>query len=217
MFLRANFSGDPNIGLYGFATDSYILLGRPTKMCSKIEEVLNVKASYSTVLYTDFPAIFCAGNSQGIVVSMILREYEIDKLKEIFSNILVLDTDYSALGNLILLNDSGIVISPLLRKHKKEIQEFFNLPCEVSKIAGTTVVGSMAVATNKGCIVGSGIKNNEIKILEDTLNIELGIGTVSFGSRFVHSGIIANSSGCVVSDTSSGPELGRVSEALGFS
>ena len=75
----------------------------------------------------------------------------------------------------------------------------------------------MAIATNKGCIAGPGIKNNEIKILEDTLNIELGIGTVSFGSRFAHSGIIANSSGCVVSDTSSGPELGRVSEALGFS
>ncbi len=217
MFLRANFNGDPNIGLYGFATDKYVLLGLQPKMSKKIEEVLNVKASYSTVLYTDFPGIFCTGNSHGIVVPMILREYEIDKLKELFDSILVLDTDYSALGNLILLNDNGVILSSLLRKHKKEIREFFRLPCEVSKIAGTNMVGSMAIATNKGCIAGSGIRKNEIKILEDVLGMELGIGTVSFGSRFVRSGIIANSNGCVVSDTSSGPEMGRISEALGFS
>lgn len=215
MFLRANFNGDLNIGLYGFATEKYVFLGQHTKMDRKIAEVLGTKKISSSVLYTSFAGIFCAGNSQGIVVPKIMEEYELHSLKEHFDNILVLDTDYSALGNLILVNDNGMIISPFLRKNRQEIRNFFQLPCEVCKIAGVSVL-STAIATNKGCLAGPRIRKNEIKLIEDTLGVELGIGTVSFGSPFVRAGIIANSKGFVASDASSGPELGRISEALGF-
>lgn len=216
MFLRANFYGDCNIGLYGFASERYVFLGLNTKMDKKIEEVLGTKKLSSTVLYTSFAGIFCAGNSHGIIAPKILEEYELERLKNIFEHVLVLDTDYSAIGNLVLLNDNGIVISPMLRKHRKEVHEFFRLPCEVGRIAGVNVVGAMAIAVNNGCLASPRTKKNEIKLLEEVLDVELGLGTVGFGSPFVRSGIIANSRGFLASDTSSGPELGRISEALGF-
>lgn len=217
MFLRANFNGDPNIGLYGFATEKYVLLGSRTKISKKIEEALGAKILHATALHTGFTGIFCAGNSSGIVMPRILREYELEAFRSFFENILVLDTDYSALGNLLLLNDSGVIVSPLLRRHKAEIQRFFGLPCAVSKVCGVNVVGSMAVAVNSGCLAGVGVKKKEIEAIEDVLDVELGVGTVGYGSRFVRSGIIANSRGCIVSDASTGPEMGRISEALGLS
>ena len=46
--------------------------------------------------------------------------------------------------------------------------------------------------------------------------LEVGIGTVSTGSSIVSSGVIANSNGFLVSSNSSGFEIGRIDESLGF-
>lgn len=214
--LRTNFYGDPNIGLYGFATDKYCLMGLQQKVNKKIKSTLRVPLRVSSVMNTNFASLFIAGNSFGVVVPRILEMYELRQIKRLFDNIIVLATDYTAIGNLILLNDKGIVLSPLLRKHKGEIKKFFGLPCEISKIAGTVVVGSAAFATNKGCLLHPKVRNAEKKIIEDTLQVTSDIGTVNFGSPFVKSGVIANSHGLIVSDACSGPELGRINEVLGF-
>jgi len=42
------------------------------------------------------------------------------------------------------------------------------------------------------------------------------VGTVNFGSPLVGSGILANSRGYVAGDETTGPELGRIEDALGF-
>ncbi len=211
--LRTNFFGDPNIGMYGFATDKYCLLGiRENK---KLKDALGVDVHVSSADHTDLASLFIAGNSAGIVVPDIFEENELEHLKDSF-DVLVLDTNYTALGNLILLNDKGVILSPLIKKHKEQIEKFFGLPCELTKIAGTIVVGSAGIATNKGCLLHPKVKDAELKIIEGVLQVKADIGTVSFGSPYVKSGIIANSKGVVVSDACSGPELGRISEALGF-
>ena len=86
----------------------------------------------------------------------------------------------------------------------------------VSTIAGLNIVGTMGLVTSKGCIVHPKTRQKEMEILEKTLGVKADIGTISFGSPFVKSGIIANSRGALISDASSGPELGKISEALGF-
>ncbi|MBI2076515.1 MAG: translation initiation factor IF-6 [Candidatus Aenigmarchaeota archaeon] len=214
--LRENFYGDVNIGLYGFATDKYCLLGLRQKINKKIKKALGVPVYVSTFLATDFAGLFAAGNSSGIAVSGMIEGHELQVLKKMFENILVLPTRFTAIGNLILLNDSGIVLSPLLRKNKKEIESFFKLPCAISTIAGISVTGSCAIATNKGCVVHPKIKLDEKKIIEEVLDVSVDISTVSFGSPFAKSGAIANSRGLVISTSSSGPEMGRITEVLGF-
>ena len=210
--IRTNFQGDPNVGLYGFATERYGICGVRDK---KLEKALKVKFHFIPLYGTSLSGLFAAGNSRGIIVSKHLTKDEIAHMKSI-TKVLILDTSYTAIGNLVLMNDNGIIISPLLRKHKKEIAEFFSFPCEISKIAGIAVVGSVAVATNSGCLVHPKIKNTEKKLIEDTLKVPTTIGSVSFGSPFVKSGLIANSKGAIVSDKSSGFELGNVSEAFSF-
>ncbi len=216
-FERMNFEGDPNLGLYGFATDKYVLTGiNRKKILRKMEKTLKVKPISTMMLNTEFVGIFCKGNSQGVILSEIMKGHELPLVKKMFDKVLVLKTDYSALGNLILMNDNGIIISPLIKPHAREIKEFFSLPCEAMSISRSQIVGSLGLATNKGCLVHPRASDAEKRKIKDVLGVGVDIGTVNFGSPFPSSGVMANSSGFIASEESSGPELGRITEALGF-
>jgi translation initiation factor 6 len=213
--LQIDFNGDPNIGLFGFATDSYCF-AKNAKGVKNVKKVLKVPVFSSTIFNTDLVGIFAAGNSHGIVVSDVIYESEMEKIKKHVDDVLVLKTRFTAVGNLILMNDKGIILSPMLKKHKRKIESFFGLKCKVSRIAGLDIVGSLGVTTNKGCLVNPNIRPSEKKTIEKVLGVKADIGTVSFGSMFPKSGIIANSNGFAVSKMSSGPEVQRMDETFGF-
>ncbi len=214
--LRTSVSEDPNIGLYGFATDRYCLVGGRFKEESSIHKILGVKMVKATVMDMDLVGMFCAGNSSGIIINEIAERHETDKMRQEFDNVCVIKDSHTALGNIIAMNDSGVILSPLLKRHKAHIEKHFGLECEVMTVAKSNMVGSIILATNRGCVVHPKTKSDDIKKLEKALNVEIDIGTVSFGSPFVKSGVIANSFGFLTSEFTSGPELGRITEALGF-
>ncbi|MFA4820498.1 MAG: hypothetical protein WC613_06100, partial [Candidatus Aenigmatarchaeota archaeon] len=68
--LRINFDGDPNVGLYGFATDKYCFIGSD-RYTAKIKDVLGVKTYAFPLLNMDLVRIFCTGNSNGIVMPQV--------------------------------------------------------------------------------------------------------------------------------------------------
>ncbi len=218
MIIQADFNEDINVGLYGFATDKYCLIGKvePTHSNAekKLKEALDVPVIQTTALDTQLVKIFIAGNSSGIIVPKILEEFELSYLKQKFNKILIINDLYTALGNLILMNDSGIIISPLLKRHIKTISERFNLPCETSTIAKSITVGTLGLATNKGCLVHPKIRDDEKRKIKDILNVELKEATVNFGSVHVGAGIIANSKGASVGSATSGYEIGTINECL---
>ena len=182
---RMNFNGDPNLGLYGFATDRFCLIGCNVR--DKIKS-LDVPILTATLLSTELIGIFSTGNSSGIIVPDILENHELNHIKAILSKIgvkvLVLDSRFTALGNLILMNDNGIILSNMLKENKKQIEHFFGLKCEISTIAGLDIVGSLGIATNSGCLLNPQVKRKEIKTIEKVLDIKADIGTVNFGSPF---------------------------------
>ncbi|OYT55937.1 MAG: hypothetical protein B6U68_04150 [Candidatus Aenigmarchaeota archaeon ex4484_14] len=210
---KINFYGDPNIGLYGFASDSYSLVGNITKPSQL--DVLGVPATSVTIANTYLLGIFAAGNSEKIILPDIIREQERRAIEKV-ADTLALDTRFTAIGNLVLLNDSGCIISPLLRRYKSSIEAFLSLPVSVSNIAGLKVVGSAAVCNNNGCLVHPNTTEKEIEIIESVLGVTTDIGTVNFGSPFVRSGIIVNKNGFLVGDQTSGPEAIRMDEVFGF-
>ena len=207
---RTNFSGDPNLGVYGLATDRYALIG----CTDKHTNVLGEKVFQISVCDTSLTGLFLAGNSSKIIVPHIAEKYEIDTLKKI-ADVLVLKTDYTALGNLVLMNDKGCLISVLLKKNQDVIEKFLGLPTDVAKIAGMHIIGSAAVCNNKGCLVSPSAKEKDMEKIEDVLGVKTDVGTVNFGSQFVRSGIIVNSHGCLAGDMTSGPELSRMDEIFG--
>ena len=210
MFQQTTIDGDHNIGLYGFATDRYCCVGASHKT---LEKTLQVKLHVGSVFGTPFVGMFCTGNSAGMMAARMAQEYT-EGLG--VDHALFLDTEFTALGNLVVMNDHGIVVSPLLRRHANAIEAFFGVPVAVSRIGGSSLAGSVCVATNKGCLWHPRARDHEIALLEKTLTVAVAVGTVSFGSPFVKAGLLVNSKGFVVSPSTTGIEMGRITEALGF-
>ena len=126
-------------------------------------------------------------------------------------------TVHNALGNTILANDKHAIISDDFSVIEvKKISAELNVKVKKIKIAESNVPGAYGILTNKGGMFGSITSDPSIKELEKLLKLEIGIGTVSTGSSIVSSGVIANSNGFLVSSNSSGFEIGRLDESLGF-
>jgi len=214
-----NVHGDANVGLYGFATDRYCLFGPNSEATDKLHDILKVPVHSVSVLHLDLIRILITGNAHNVVVPNFLFDRDIEALKHVLDKYKVrvhmLRTEH-ALGNAILLNDKGIVIPPILKKYIPDLEKFFGLPCSVTTIAKLMTLGTLGVATNKGCLVHPQITNKEADIVEKALDVKLDVGTVNFGSPYPGSGIIANSNGFMAGTSTSGPELGRIADALGF-
>jgi len=215
-FLKAKFYGDPNIGMYGFATDDYCLLGLEPdkKILGKIETALGTTIKAATVAGTEFIGLFVTGNKNGIVLPHIVEDYEIKKLKALGLNIEIIKSRETALGNMILCNDKGCLISEKLRKFKKRISGALDCEVETGKIAGLDIIGSVALANNTGCLCHRDAEESEMKKIEEILKVKVDVGTVGYGSPFIRSGIIVNSRGVLFSEFSTGPEIGRYEEVF---
>jgi translation initiation factor 6 len=214
---RLNFQSNPNIGLFAYANDGFCLVNNFTRRRDMrlIESVLKVPVHVASVLGTGLIGIFAGGNSKGIVISDRLYHEEIERMKRNF-NILVLETKHTAMGNLILANDKGCIISKNLEDHVKDIADFLGVDAKVGTIGGMSLVGSLAVANSKGCLVHKAATAKEKEAIEKTLAVPAIPGSINFGNPWIRSGLLANSHGLIAGDHTSGPELGLASEALGF-
>jgi translation initiation factor 6 len=215
-FLKAKFYGDPNVGMYGFATDDYCLLGLEPdkKLLAKIETTLDTKIEVATVAGTELIGLFVTGNKSGILLPKIVEDYEIKKLKALGLNIEVIASRETALGNLILCNDKGCLISEKLRRFKKRISDALDCEVETGKVAGLDIIGSAALANNIGCLCHMEAEEREMKKIEEILKVKVDVGTAGYGSPFIRSGIIVNSRGVLFSELSTGPEMGRYEEVF---
>jgi len=168
-FIKTDFYGDPNIGLYGFATESYCLMGMESDNAKDIEKILEVEIKVSSIAGTRLVGIFIAGNKNGLLVPKILEDYELKQLKKMFDNVVIIDSKQTALGNLILCNDKGCLIPKSLEKYKEKISECLKVPVEIGTIHGSELLGSAGRASNTGCLIHREASDEEIKKIEDVI------------------------------------------------
>lgn len=215
--LRTNFHNNPNLGLFGFATDSYCLLPKNLNknLVKEIKAVLKVPVYRVNIHNTNLIGIFCNGNDRLLLLPEIIQESELKDLKKIKEvKIIILPTKFTALGNNLLIHQNKCLINPNLEP--KAIAKLQGLGFEVQKleIAESTTVGSCAVIINKGCLVHRDATN--FKKIENFFKIKTDIGTVNMGNPYIKSGIIANSNGYITGLDTSGPEIQRIDETFGF-
>jgi translation initiation factor 6 len=216
-FSKINFNGDSNIGLYGFATDDYCVLGTnpKKKILDRIKKTINVDVKVSTITGTELIGLFASGNSNGMILTKIIEDYELKKLKKLFGiNLEVIKPKETALGNLILCNDNGCIISKSLEKFKKTISDVLGCDVVVGKVANLDIVGSASIASNTGCLCHREATEDEMKKIEKLLKVKVDVGTVGYGSPFIKSGLIVNSKGILYSEGTTGAELGRMGEVF---
>lgn len=215
--LIAGFNSNPNVGLYGFATDKYCLLGRevPEKFYSKIEEVLNVKVIPMTIAGTSLLGVFLNGNNKVLLVPGIVFPQELEILDRYKIKYKIIETKYTCLGNNMILTDkTGIISNDYGQKELKQLQDALGFDLVSAKIANHNTLGSLAVHNKNGILCHHDILESEAKLLKKILKLEVNTGTVNMGSPFVGSGILCNSKGMVIGELSGGPEIVNADQAL---
>ncbi|MBU2639567.1 MAG: translation initiation factor IF-6 [Nanoarchaeota archaeon] len=213
--LKTNFYGNPNLGLYGFATDKYCLIGRglSEEIIEEIEQVLGVKVYEITVNHSRLIGSYCCGNNKLILVPSIIKEGEEEELKKLKIPYKKIKSKFCALGNNIILRDDVALINPEFEKNIEEELKEFKL--KRMNIGDHNAIGSCIIANKNGCLVSVNVTEEELKEISKTLGLKAEIGSVNRGSPYVKAGLIANSKGYLMGDSTTGVEGMRIEMALG--
>jgi len=218
--LRAALNGSSYVGVFARATDDCLLV-RPDieeSLLSEFEAELAVPAVRTTVGGSATVGALATGNENGLLVSSRVEDTERERVAETTDlPVHELPGRINAAGNVVLANDTGAYVHPdLSRKAVQAVEDALAVPVERGDLAGVRTVGTAAVATDRGVLCHPKSTDEELDFLEDLLGVPADIGTINYGGPLVGSGLVANGSGYVAGQQTTGPELGRIEDALGY-
>lgn len=208
---KYNYQGDTNVGFYATASDSYILIPRNFEH----KEYFPEKVAETKIAGTNLVGLFAAGNSNCLLLPESVKEREVEEIEKAGINYHILDSIENALGNIILANDKGAVISPELEGKKEEIQEALEVDVETGEIASIENTGVCGSANSHGAVIHRDASEKEAEHVKQVLQLEdINIGTVNMGSPYIGSGVVLNNSFILTGHDTTGPEIGRLDRTL---
>lgn len=207
----------PNIGIYINVNDDHILLpmGFAKSKADKLSEYLNTEMLFVSVANTRLIGTLTVMNNYGILLPKTAYPDEYDLLKETNLNVGILDSKYTALGNIICANDKGAIVSPSFSKNDcLTISQILGVEVYQSKIAGFYQTGSVLVANNTGSAIHPEADEDDIKLFADVLGTKVEHSTINNGIPYVSTGILANNNNVVVGSLTTGPEIMMLTRAF---
>ncbi|ASJ10979.1 translation initiation factor 6 [Thermococcus sp. P6] len=222
---RMDFENSPYLGVYGLVTDRVALIreGLSSRKLETLGGVLGVPLVETSVMKSRIIGIFAAGNSRAIVVPWYVWDTELERIKEglrehdLDMEVVPFKSTLTALGNLILANDRAALVSAkFTREEAKKLGDILDVEVERGMIGDFHAVGSAGVVTNRGGLVHPEATDEELEWLRDLFGVDIYVGTANMGVPFVGSCVLANSNGVVVGSLTTGPEIVKIEEALGF-
>ena len=202
--------GDPNVGIFSFATETIAVLpaGVSPKQLASYAEALGTETCAVGIADSRLVGIYLSGNSNSILLPYIATGEEVSKLRSAGIKITIVQEKKTALGNLILCNDKGAIIDPRLKPNTVSIiEKALKVPVKPGTIGGLPQIGSLATASNKGVLANPMIDESEKRHLSEVLQVPVSVGTVNSGVPYPKSGIVVNSKGAVVGSHTLGSEL----------
>ncbi|MGV9173388.1 MAG: translation initiation factor IF-6, partial [Promethearchaeia archaeon] len=188
--LKLEILGKNTVGVFLTANNKYVLY--PTNLqerfLKRLKSVFEVPLYPMTVNNSNLLGVYTASNKHGIIVPEIIRDDELEKLKNHLGNGAEIGTVKSldnAYGNLIVCNDKGAIISSLLKDERKVIEDILNVETVVYEFAGTYLSGSVAIANNNGCLVHPLARDDEIEYISTILRVETDVSTVNRGIPYL--------------------------------
>ena len=219
MLKRMNLTGSPNLGVYISVNDEVAIV--PFNLSTEVEDIvketLEVDTIKTSIAGCNLNGALAVGNSNGFVVSPYINEKELQTLEDAGLNVSLMPGKYTAVGNIIAANDHGAIAGPEIGEEAiKVIEDTLKVPVEISSIADSNIVGSSSLITNKGFLAHRDASYEELEFVEEVFKVEGNIGTVCKGMPLVGACGIANSQGAIVGESTTGPEMARLEESLGF-
>ncbi|MFB6175496.1 MAG: translation initiation factor IF-6 [Candidatus Nanohalobium sp.] len=210
---RYDYLGNNNIGFYATVTNGQAIY--PPEFKEDRKKMFDIKSCETFINRTRLVGLFTAGNSNCILIPPGATDREKDKLEESGIDFQVIRTKDNALGNLILANDKGAVISEKIEDKKKEIEEALEVPVTVARIAGIKNVGVCGEANSSGVLLHREADEEDAEKVKEALDVEnVDIGTVEMGSPYIGSGLIATDEAVLTGESTTGPEIGRIDRTL---
>jgi translation initiation factor 6 len=191
--------------------------GLTKKVKKKVTDTLDAKLVELNIGDATIIGSLMVFNSRGLVVTDFVDPDSIKTIKEQGFEVCIIEDKLNAAGNDILVNDNGCLVHPDMRNDSIEnIKKVFDVPVYRGTIADLKTVGMQAVVTNKGLLCHPKISEEEIHTLEKVFDVPVFIGTVNHGSPVIGAGLAANTKGAIIGNLTTGIEMGRIEEALGF-
>jgi translation initiation factor 6 len=220
VFRRLDPFGNPNVGVFVRATETHVWAppGLTAHNLRELHEALGQVPVEVTVGGSTLIGSLVAGNSHGIVVADFASDDEVRAFRGDGLNVVRLEqARLNAAGNNILCNDRGALCHPELSRGVAQIvADTLDVELQPTAIAGVPTVGTAAVATTAGVLCHPLATEAELAFIKQALHAPARIGTVNHGHGLVGAGLAANSHGVAVGSRTTGIELGRIEEALGF-
>jgi translation initiation factor 6 len=214
-----DFNENPNVGIYCRTNDSVVFLQHslPKKTKQIIRKVLDVKIVELSIADSTIIGSLLTCNSQGAIVTAFTNKETFLTLEQQGLRVFPIKDVINAAGNDILANDYGALVHPELKNTTiKQIGSVLGVPVQRGTIASLGTVGMAAVVTNKGCLCHPKATDEEQQQLKKIFDVDVMIGTVNHGFPMIGSGLVANKNGAIIGNMTTGIEMGRIEEALGF-
>jgi translation initiation factor 6 len=211
------FNENPNLGVFCRANDklAFVRKGLSKKVKNKIISALDVDLIELNISDANIIGSLITFNSKGAVVCDFIDEIALKIIKDQGFEVSIISDKINAVGNDILVNDSGALVHPDFKdKTIEDIQKTLKIPVSRGTIGTLKTVGMAAVVTNKGLLCHPKATDDEKRNLEKIFGVNVMIGTVNHGSPVIGSGLVANSKGAIIGNLTTGIEMGRIEEAL---
>jgi translation initiation factor 6 len=214
---RFNFDGSSNIGAFCRVTDYWVLQAPSNEPTSLgLTDLFQKDPLTTTIGQSTLVGILTAGNQNGLLVPHIIMDEELESLQTALSiSISPMKSKLTALGNLILTNDHAALVSTSFSKTDiKIIRDILGVEVEAKTIAGSDLVGSYCVVTNRGLLAHTDISEDELDWLASFFAVEAEIGTINCGVPYISIGLLVTSQAAAAGFETTGPELMRITEAF---
>jgi len=215
---RIKIAGSSLLGVFARCTEKVVIVPQEVGEADRLalEDGLKVEAVRALTGIGSVLGSLVAANSNGFLVTHHAGNEVLKALRE-YGRVARLPARINAAGNVILVNDSAALVHPGLSSRACDaVEQTLGVKVEKGTIGGLKTVGMAGVATNKGLLLHPRVSEEEIAVLERLFELPVDVGTVNLGSPLVGSGVLANSRGYFAGEDTSGPELGRIEDALGF-
>jgi len=191
-------------------------MGYAKTKAEKLAKYLEVEPLYTAVANTRLMGALMSINNHGVLLPTTAYQDEYDFLKnETDLEVGVLDSKYTALGNVICTNDKGAIVSPWLSQSDVEtIKQVLDVEVVQKRISGLNQVGALMVANNSGGVIHPEADEEDMKMFANGLGIHLEHSTINAGVPFVESGILVNNKTVVVGSMTTGPEIMMLTRAF---
>jgi translation initiation factor 6 len=188
------------------------------ELAESMADELGVEAVQTTIGGSGTVGSLAVGNENGVLVSSRITDRETERIEAaVDGDVVELPGRINAAGNVVLANDYGAYVHPdLSREAVQAVKTALDVPVLRGALGDVDTVGTAAVANNTGVLCHPKATESELETLEDHLDVYADLGTINYGTPLLGSGLVANDTSYLVGEDTTGPELGRIEDTLGY-